>query len=559
MRKNGIVVWLLCVSLTGLSAEANAKSPDPSGVTYHLDTITQGDHLTAVRLRLRFRADKDGKATLRLPDRWGGGDHFYERLKDLDIKGAKTVTTPEPAVREIDAKPYALITLSYRLEANRTPGQEVPLDTNYTYPVIAPDWFYITGPGLFAVVEGRDPQAQHFSWSLPRGWTGATNLQYPTPPELNEAADQSVLLAGKDVHIAQLKVKSGDLHIAWRGHFDQFSSDVFNASVRDIINAEQSFWGEGQDHFLVTLAPSESAKGGRSIRGSGLGESFAMVATPETELGALKIILAHEYFHSWNPLRLGGFDPDEEEKSGYWFSEGFTDYYARKLAYEGGAVDAQQFMATWNDALQAYAASPYRTAPNSVIVEKFWSDPLVQKLPYQRGSMLAVLLDARWRAQGKSMDGFIHVLRDQARADTARKAPHVKLIDRLNRAATAYGVDFGDLIDRYMLKGEAMTLPEDAFGAKFRVVSEDVPVRTLGYDPDKSRAAGAFVAVDPEGPAYRAGIREGMKRLRVESRGVGDGHDVITAVVEGAEGKPQTITFTATGKDYIRTQKLILR
>ncbi len=558
MHKTGFTVVCVATAFAG-AAHAGTDTPTPpkgaaAEVSYHLDPVMKDGALSAVELTIRFKADRNGRTRLDLPDHWGGGEHFYDRLKGLEITGATSVSAPKPARRMIVSKPLAPITVRYRIEANRTAGQEVPDEGNYSYPVVAPDWFYITAPGLIATVDGRDVGDVHFGWALPEGWHGATNLEYPLPKDMQTSADQAVLLAGKDVQIATLKVPSGELRVAWRGKFTGFDADGFNSAVSDIIGAEQAFWGEGQRHFLVTLAPTEPVAG-RSIRGSGLGQSFAMVAAPDTDMAGLKIILAHEYFHSWNPVWLGGFDEDNE-KAEYWFSEGFTDYYGRKLAYESKAVDAAQFMAAWNEALKAYASSPYRTTPNTIVTEKFWSDDQVQKLPYQRGSMLAAMLDTRWRAQGKSIDGFMHVLRAQAKADTAARAPHRPLMERLNRAAKAYGVDFGDLIDRYMITGEAMILPEDAFPG-FRVVTQDLPVRDLGYDPDKSRAAGAFSGVAADGPAYAAGIREGMKRLKVDSQNGVDGRETITAIVEGADGKPMTISFHPEGKAMIHTQKLV--
>lgn len=544
----------LTVTLAMTVGARPALAQDKGTVSYHLETVMHGEDLTAVKLVMRFKADAKGQAELDLPSEWGGGQAFYKRLEDLTIEGAQSVTAPSPAVRMIKAPAGATLTASYMVEANRTRGQDVPLDSNYTYPVVAPDWFYIAGPSLIATVKGQDPAKARFDWTLPQGWTGATNLQHALSQETGQSEEQSVFLAGKDVHIATLKVPDGELRIAWRGRFN-FTSDAFNTATHDIIAAEQGFWGEGQRHFLVTLSVSDTQPGRSSIRGSGLGDAFAMVATPDADLNRLRVILAHEYFHSWNPIRLGGFDEGDDERAEYWFSEGFTDYYGRKLAYESGAVDASVFASEWNEALAAYAASPYRTSPNAVIVEKFWTDGQVQKLPYQRGALLAVWLDKRWHAQSKSLDGFMHVLRDQARADARVHAPHMTLSARLNRAAQAYGVDFGDLIDRYMIRGEAMELPEDAFGPRFKVMTDEVPVLDLGYDVDKSRAAGTFVGVEPDGPAYAAGLREGMKR--VSSDGNVDSRTVLTWHVLDLEGKPRDIVYTPAGKATVPQQKLV--
>lgn len=516
----------------------------------------RGHDLAAVELTIRFKANASGQTELDLPSKWdGGGDHFYDRLKNLQIDGAESVTAPNPAERLIVSQPNASIVVRYRVETNRARGDNVPLKDTFDYPVLAPDWFLITGPSLIATIAGRDRARFVFDWSLPSGWSGASNLEHPTTADTHFDPTQSVFIAGRYVHVVTMKEPYGDLRIAWRGQF-HFRQDDFNRATHDIIAAEQRFWGEGQSHFLVTLTPLDAEPGHLSIRGSGFGDSFPIVATPNADLGHLKVLLAHEYFHSWNPERLGGFDNDQKESLEYWFTEGFTDYYARKLAYRSGAIDAAEFARQWNAMFAAYAASPYRTAPNTVMAERS-SDSALYKLPYQRGALLAALLNARWRAQGKSLDGFMHVMRDQIKADDRRHAKHLTLPERLDRAARAYGVDFGDAIERYITKGEELYLPADTFGPDFSVVTEEVPVTDYGYDVAKSKAAGVFVGVDPKGPAYAAGLRDGMKRVSAE--GGKDSQSPLTWHVIDLDGNPRDITYMPAGKTFLRRQKLVVK
>lgn len=534
----------------------HAAAQDTGAIAYHLDTIMHGDDLAAVELTIHFKANASGQTELDLPSDWGGGDKFYDRLKQIEIEGAESITTPSPDIRLIVSKPNASLTVRYRVEANRVRGDDVPYKTTFSYPVVAPDWFFIAGPSLIATVHGREKEKIAFDWTLPSGWTGATNLEYPLSTDTSSGPEQSILMPGRDVHIVSMKVPSGDLRIAWRGQFN-FTQDDFNQATHDIIAAEQAFWGEGQAHFLVALSPLDAEPDHQSIRGSGLGDAFPIVATPNADIKALKVVLAHEYFHSWNPERLGGFDDNAQEGSEYWFTEGFTDYYGRKLAFDSGAVDAAEFTSEWNATLAAYAASPYRTSPNAIVAEKFWSDSHIYKLPYQRGAILAALLDARWRTQGKSLDGFMHVLRDQIKADDSLQAKHPNLLERLDRAAKAYDVDFADLIEGYIMAGDDIILPADAFGPGFNVVTEDIPVNDFGYDLAKSKAAGVFVDVDPNGPAYAAGLRDGMKR--VSSEGGADSHSLLTWHVIDLDGKPRDITYMPAGKARLRRQKLVAK
>lgn len=544
--------------LAALLAAPVAHAGQRDKLTYTLTPRMEADSLKALGVCVGFRAGPDGKAVIDLPDEWGGGSRYYERLKDIHVVGATSVSAPQAAKRAITAKPNGRVTLCYDLDADPA-VHDVPERENFTYPVITPNWFYIAGPSAIATVEGRAMAPVRFSWRLPKGWRGATNLEYPLPNDIDSGPDQAVFLAGKDVHVTRLKGTRGDVRIAWRGQFSTFSSDDFNAAVKAIIAAEQGFWGEGQPHFLVTITPTApGGPGDRSIRGTGLGDAFAMAGLPNTRIEDLKVILAHEYFHTWNPARLGGFDSDEE-RAEYWFSEGLTDYYARKLAFESGAIDRAQFAAAWNDSLNAYAVSSYRSAPNSIVVEKFWSDDKVQKLPYQRGAMLAATLDSEWRRQGKSFDGFMRILRSQVQSDIVAQYPHLKLRQRLDRAAAAYGVSFDGRIERNMVAGEPLVLPEDAFGPAFTVVGEDLPEFYLGYDRARTAATEVFTGVDPDGPAYKAGLRDGMKRVSGEGGDQDDSRVLLTWHVVDLQGRPATFTYQPQGNGTIHRQKVIVR
>ena len=63
------------------------------------------------------------------------------------------------------------------------------------------------------------------------------------------------------------------LRIATFGEFS-FDQPDFVAAVHRIVETEQTFWGDGQPDFLVTLAPLR-APGGQAYTGTGLGDAFA--------------------------------------------------------------------------------------------------------------------------------------------------------------------------------------------------------------------------------------------------------------------------------------------
>jgi predicted metalloprotease with PDZ domain len=543
--------WVVVALGLGLATAAHAAD----SIHYTLSPQIDGDALTALDVTMTFFADDDGETELDLPDHWGGGKDLYTRLTDVRIDGAAAVASPRPAVRIITSAPGAALTVLYRLPATLKAGEEAPVDTDYRYPVIGPQRFYVLGPTIFARLDGRDADKVAFTWTGAPGWTFASDLEYLPDTATPEDISQSVLIGGTDVHIDHVRTPHTDLRIATAGAFDFPLPDYDDKVVRTIA-AEQAFWNDGQDHFLVTLAPVRREADNMGVHGSGFGDAFAQITSPDIPEDYLAANIAHEYFHSWNIQKLGGPDGGDREAEGYWFSEGFTDYYARKLALRAGVIDLKQFADSWNKALNEQALSPVRNAPNARITVDFWNDPDVEKLPYNRGAMLAAYWNAAWRTEGVTVDRFMIALRDavQAHPDMAR----LPVSQRVATEAATLDVPVADDIAHYVVDGQDVILPQDTFGGCLKVITEQAPVFALGYDMDATRDAGAITGVDPNSNAYRAGLRDGMVRQAVLSGEMGDSSVPVSFRLRTADGTEQVITWLPQGTATYMRQRIIV-
>lgn len=539
--------------LAGLLA-AGAASAETS-VDYSLKPLLKDGVLTAVQFELHFRANGT-QADLRLPDAWGGGEHFYEALKDIEISGAEAVTIPpdEPSHRLLTTVPGSDITVRYHIDANRTAGQEAPITTDMTYPVIGPNRFLVLGPQVWPTLYTGTDLPATFHADMPEGWTLASDLQdLALASGTDGDITMSVMLGGSDVNIETVPTPHTQLRIATAGKFD-FPLDRFSDRVARIVAAEQAFWNDGQPAFLVTLAPIDRTPGSQSVRGTGMGDAFAMVSVPDMPEDRIAVLLAHEYFHSWNIQKLG--DPDKDDAMGYWFSEGFTDYYGRKLALKAGVSSLKDFVAAWNEALGRYAASPHLHAPYADVRDTFWDDQDWQKMPYDRGSLIAVALNTAWRQKGVTTDRFMLALRDHVAADPAFGKLSVRT--RFEAQSQALGVPAaGDLV-RWLDQAEVITLPEDAFGGCLKVVSEEAYDFAAGYDIDRSVASGVFTGVDPASNAYKAGLRDGMKRLERLSGDRSDTSLPFSFRVMDADGREVVLSWLPQGEGHHTRQRLVM-
>jgi hypothetical protein len=67
----------------------------------------------------------------------------------------------------------------------------------------------------------------------------------------------------------------------------------------------------------------------------------------------VQFLFAHEAFHTWNPVQLGAVTPKDPI---YWFTEGFTDYYARMLLLRASLMNKQQYADAYSPILFAQGA-----------------------------------------------------------------------------------------------------------------------------------------------------------------------------------------------------------
>ncbi|ATC33162.1 serine protease [Caulobacter vibrioides] len=529
-------------------------APKPSLDTYRLAPVVEDGKVRAVSVTITLPADADGETRLRLPTEWGGGERLWRFLKDPAVTGGQ-LSRPDEKTWVITSKPRARLTVRYQV-VSAYDGPPPPDGPNYGQPIIGPDGFYLIGHTIFVAPEGRETDTARFSWdaagSSLRLSTDLSPLEN-TPGSI-ERLGPSVLMAYPDLVETRRDVDGAPLTVAMRGQFN-FTAEAFADMAAQSIGAVRAFWGDGRDPFLITLAGQAAPQGWTSYRGTGLDDAFAVISTQNTKLEDYRLFLTHEYLHTWNAERLGGAIQGPREPAGYWFSEGFTDYYARRLALRSGLVDLETFAAAWNEALEAYATSSAIGATNDQIVAKFWSDKAMQKLPYQRGAQLAVLIETKLKPKG-GLDRVMLAMRDQAaRQQGSRRLSAPETFIPVARKLA--GVDLTPELDRFVTGGERILLPSDAFGGCLTVETLTRPAYWLGLDLAETGRGRMIAGVDPAGPAHAAGLRDGMKYLGRQGGKPGDSSIEIGLAIE-ENGKPRVIRFLPKGPGEVTVQRIKL-
>ncbi len=81
-----------------------------------------------------------------------------------------------------------------------------------------------------------------------------------------------------------------------------------------------------------------------------------------------------------------------------------------RMLQRAGIMNDPLVLEDLNEALGKYEKNPHRLSSNRQIADSFWKDRELQELPYQRGDMIAIMIDEhiRTRTQGtKSLDDFM--------------------------------------------------------------------------------------------------------------------------------------------------------
>jgi predicted metalloprotease with PDZ domain len=529
-----------------------AKAPEDRTMHYKLTPLAPGGFGNALRVNIRFHGDSDGETTLQLPGEWAGSSQLWRHVVDLKIRGARRLsgTYDAPVIHH---RPGATIRVRYDV-VTAWPG-DPGFDYEKARPLIRPNHFFVHGEGLFAAPGDRQEKNARFRWGkIPKGWQVASDLDHLAGGKTTLAnMIYSVVIGGKDLQLVNRQMGRSPLRVAVAGKW-LFKPDELADMVQKVVEAENAFWEEESTPFLVAMAPIGDIPTGLTYSGTGRADAFSIASTSAFDLKAATRFLAHEYMHSWVPIALGNM-PDDEARD-YWFSEGFTDYLASKVLLRSGIWTLAQWAADKNETLLRYGTSPAKTVAAADVSARFWTDEALQQVSYDRGHLLAAILDAQIAARTGGAQSLDHVVRAQQKVAVNNQAMATDLFR--NTLLEKAGIDAAPLIERFARAGEPVLLPADILGDCGTIVTERRFVFDRGFDARATRQAeGVITGVDPAGPAFAAGLRDGMRLVRREGSLANDSAVPLSYRVTD-KGEEKVTTYLPTGKLEHDVQRIVL-
>jgi predicted metalloprotease with PDZ domain len=536
---------VICVHSTPTTAQSTPARQGQRELKYALEPVLSENRLR-FRVELQFRGDATGTTTLVLPNRWGGQQRLYQAVQNLQVvsTNSKLSDSAEPHVKVITHLPNQTLHVQYELlqDFAGTPKGTV---RDYYRPLLQKDYFHWIGRSAWVRPAWDENEAVRVSlrWkNLPRAWTLANSFGANQKNQHFRATVEdfiSAVFVGGDFRVHYIPVGGKPVYTAIRGSW-QFSDAAFSEMVQSIIKVEREFWrDDSAPYYLVTLLSLEASSTSVNTGGTGATNAFANFATPNTGLDRFKQLLAHEYFHNWNSVRLGRLQ--EPDKLLYWFSEGFTDYYAYLMLLRARLISLDEYIERYNSWIREYYLSPVRTVNNQRVLQDFWNDDDVHDLPYRRGFLLATNWNALIRSNTGGRESLDDVMRDMLRAAQEGKRELTKeLINQQIRRRA--GQDLLPDIRRYIEEGALIAPDKNVFGSHVELEVVEVPMFDLGLDLETLRARKVIAGIKEGSAAYRAGLRNGQSVVRRSAINIGDATKPIEITIKEGEGE-RTINY----------------
>lgn len=536
--------------LVVIAAIAAAETQPPGSlegpITFRFQPVSVGQK-RAFHVEVSFRATREVTPIV-VPISWGDAPHLEGQTQNVKVltPGATLVAGAKLGLKELHARSGQRVALAYDI---------VPLQTEWfrhpqEHMAIINDDYFLFNPKnalVYPDLPSTEIVSAIFDWrALPKGTPlftsfglGQRLLQVRAPwYQL-----LGVLFAGGNFRTTESHENGTSLVLAARGTWKFTDAEAF-AQIRRVIDTENKFWHVQQmPFFLVTVAPFDDQSDDED--GSAFTNAFMLFLSHEDTFDAERVrLLAHEMFHHWNPRSMGPMTADESLQ---WFREGFTVYYEGAIPLRAGLISYADYLQDINRRLQQYQTSPIRKVTNAEWQKMSHSSGPGSQLPYTRGAAIALWADAaiRERSDGKlSLDNVMFDLVKEAQVP----APPELNEDRVFRAFARYlGPELLATVRSMALDGTDVPLPE-RLGGCARLGQVTRTVVDPGFD-ENSLNTKHIAGVDPEGPAYRAGIRDGQEVFRVSIYHNDPTKDVQLGVV--INGKREMIQYSAAKQQII--------
>lgn len=331
---------------------------------------------------------------------------------------------------------------------------------------------FISGPGAFMYLEGRQDEEVRLEVRAPAGWKIATAMEETAPgvfraAHYDELADSPLEIGTHEVIDFEVDGVPHRFAVWGRGNLD---APRLIADTTRIVRAEKALFGElPYRAYLIILHLIPGGSGGLEHRDSTVlvADRFAFRGSGYEGVVGL---IAHELFHVWNgkrirPAVLGPFDYVRESYTReLWVVEGITTYYTEVVLRRAGFLSTGRFLekiaeqVTRLIGIPGRMVQPLEDASFDTWIKFYRPDsnsPNATISYYHKGGLVALLLDLTIRqatGNARSLDDVMRRLwAEYGRPDVGFPEGRVEEI-----ASEVAGVELRPLFDRWLRSAQEL-------------------------------------------------------------------------------------------------------
>ncbi len=482
-----IKIQLLVFSIFIATCPAQTSSAD---IEYFVQPRLT-DSIPVLHVEFESKSDSSGSLVLRYEnDSWGDKD-IFNCIRNFNVSPA-----PESILFQRDSSriiirstPNTNLVVRYEIAKDY---KGPPLNQYRYRPIVDTTHFHVLGMRLFMVPERVFPTDSHKAKIRIRYSAGQEEGLFHSSFGKNTLQDIHVqreelyasFFVGGDYRRYSFTQDTDTIYFLTRGHWNMFNDQDILGILKETFSAQRRFWKDpGKGNFSVTLTPTYESW--YSIGGSGFSSSFISFASnnDKVKLSQMQWLYNHELLHKY----IGRTIKNENEVEQYWFSEGFTDYYAYKLMLKNNSLDVSRYLDILNrEVIIPHYNDPFKNLPNAQLTfQEYWSNYVkYMKLPYRRGLLYAFFLDNKIKEESNYTHSLDNVMQDiflKALNEESMRLNATVFIDHVSKYLKQ--ADIKADFDRYILEGMLIDFENRLPEGMFLEHHNGIPL--LKADPEK--------------------------------------------------------------------------
>ena len=280
----------------------------------------------------------------------------------------------------------------------------------------------------------------------------------------------------------------------------------------------------------VVIVKSDSAN--TSWKGIQINNKIIVVLNPKKSRLDFLQTMSHEVMHLLFSRGKGlsmNFGPNAEWNH-FWFDEGFTDYYARKLNYQGGLISKEEYLNSFNKVIEEHYLE-YRdlqkfhtnSCTSHEYAKTIFSASEFFRNYYLAGQIIALDLDNMIQKRTNNQRNLDDLIKEVSQKHCKKYPCNInkhEFISSLVKVLNSYNREtISAYVDKRIVDFKPIEL-SDLVNPQAIINNISVKGLSYGFNLEESFCKGYIVGIDESSEAYKVGLRNGMVMKDFEERNI---------------------------------------